>query len=358
MNFLEKLTTFFSPQKKAVENTIIQEELPALLQNDSLPPATNTSFVTLQEVAETTDEPLPHWLSSEDALRDEGVIFGLSTAEAEEKIAVIRTFFIHQTADLEKEVEHLSEKIGELNLFIEQRENKKKTLLEKMENLTQQTPKEHNLLRTAVGLLLSVGMCVGNFYLIDTSLSVNFPTNHAPIAFGILLAGMFNLFGKLSFFHEKNTSISWRQIAEEIGMPLAAAFFVFVQTIDNQTIIRSISLFGFVFFLFLFAGKLFLSNLSILKTELGLVSKNRKLQRDKKELIEKWETESQELEKEIDEFRIQKWQILPNLNKAEASLARYNSKRDSLIKLFESEFRLARSYRDRLSGKQIKTIVE
>ena len=39
----------------------------------------------------------PSWLEDETLLRDEGVIFGLSESKSEEKVAIIRNYFIHQT---------------------------------------------------------------------------------------------------------------------------------------------------------------------------------------------------------------------------------------------------------------------
>lgn len=353
MNLIERFTSFFK-RKPVAEPPPDAEPLPQTAEQSEI----SDAFQLLHETNETAEEPLPHWLSSEDALRDEGVIFGLSNSDAEEKIAVIRTFFTHQTADIEKDVERLSEKIGELNLFIEQRENRIETLQQRSETLANETPSAHNLPRTIIGLLLATCMCIGNFFLIDSSLVFHFPENHTYIAIGVLMAGLFNLFGHYSFFHEKGSSVSWRQLVEEIGMPLAAAFFVFVQTFDNQSLIRSIALFGFVFFLFLFAGKLLLSHLSNLKAESALFQKNRLLAKEKRTKVDKWDEEIFGLKKEIDDLRVQKWQILPELNKAEAALARYVSKRDSLIKLFESEFRLARSYRDKLAGKQLKQIME
>lgn len=353
MNLIERITSFFRRKKNLPSQP--PDEAASLIETSEQQEISD-AFQLLNEAHENAEEPLPHWLSSEDALRDEGVIFGLSNSEAEEKIAVIRTFFTHQTADIEKEVERFSEKIGELNLFIEQRENRIETLLQRTENLTNTEPTTHNLPRTVVGLLLALGICVGNYFLIDNSLTANFPENHTFIALGVLLAGLFNLFGHYSFFHEKGSSVSWRQLVEEIGMPLAASFFVFVQTIDNQLVIRSVALFGFIFFLFLFAGKLLLSHLTNLKIEWQTWRRNVHLAKEKHIKVDKWDEEIFQLKKEIDELRVQKWQILPELNKAEANLARYNSKRDSLIKLFESEFRLARSYRDKLSNKQLAGI--
>lgn len=356
MNVIESIKSFF--KKKPTLEISKPQYTPISELEDTHNQAITEAIDTVSTIAENQDEPLPHWLSSEDALRDEGVIFGLSNAEAEEKSTVIRSFFKHQTADIEKEVERFSEKIGEINLFIGQKEGRINELKSRIETLEGQTPEEHNLLRTSVGLLLAVGMCVGNFFLIDHSLTPNFSENHEFIAFGVLLAGLFNLFGRFSFFHEKGSSVSWRQLLEEVSLPFAAAFFVFTQSINSQPFLQAIALFLFVFSLFMFSGKLVLSNLSVIKTDSLAWSKNVRLRRDKITKKDLWETEITELEQAIDTLRVEKWHILPNLNQAEAALERYNSKRDSLIKLFESEFRLARSYRDKLSGNQLKRILE
>ena len=353
MQIIEKLKLLFNKKSEKVS-----ESEPPKLINDAEMPAAELVEVPFVEQQTLPAESIPYWLDNEDALRDEGVIFGLSETPAEEKIGVIKTYFAHQTADTDKEVERLSEKIGELNLFIEQKEARINELLGKTKQLETRQPVEHNALRTAVGLVLSLGMCVGNYFLIDESLQTSFQLNHAFVAIGVFLAGMFNLFNPTSFLHEKDTKISWRQVLEEIGMPLAASVFVFVQVFESQSLLKSFALLFFVFFLFLFAGKLLLSNLAVAKKDIGGWLGNLKFDKTKISNTKDWEQEIVRLREEIDELRVQKWQILPNLNKFEAEIARINGKRDMLIKLFESEFKLARSYREKLSAKQILNIIE
>lgn len=306
---------------------------------------------------------IPFWLENEDALRDEGVIFGLSEAKADEKIGAIRNFFAHQTAETEKTVEYHSQKIGEINLLIEQKETRINELIEKARVLENRERTDHQLPRTFIGIVLSLAMCIGNYYLVDESILTNFPENHYVIALGIFLAGMFNLFNSKSLFHEKESSISWRQLLEEVGMPLAASVFVFVQSLtgdasQNQTLLRSFALFFFVFFLFLFTGKLFLSNLTVLKTDSAIWFDNLRLQKDKINKTQKWEYEITKLKLEIDEQRVEKWKIVDILKLPEAELKRLNERREMLVKLFESEFNLARSYREKLTDKQIEDILK
>lgn len=298
----------------------------------------------------------PSWLEDETLLRDEGVIFGLSESKPEEKVAIIRNYFVHQTADLEREVERHGEKIQELNLFIEQKENRINELKEKANQLENRSNDgEHQLPRTIVGLAFSVAMCVGNYFLIADTLQPAYKSSQW-IAVGVFLAGMFNLFGRVSLFHDTDSSVSWRRLLEEIGMPFAAALFVFVQALQNQTVWRAVALFVFVFFLFLFAGKLLLSNITVLRNDLRVWLTGTNLKKEKTTKTEHWDEERLQLNAEIDELRVQKWQIIPHLNRAEAELARLNARRDALIKMFESEFNLARQLRGRLTDKQMKEI--
>lgn len=353
MSLLTRLKNWLLSEKPSEE----PEEV-SLVVNE--PPFVSHSVeVPVQELSQLAEAPLaPFWLENEEALRDEGVIFGLSDAKVEEKIGVIRNYFAHKTANLEKTVEYFSEKIGELNLFIEQKETRINELKDKAITLENRDASTHYLPRTIAGFLLSVAMCVGNYFLIDESILTNFPQNHQFIALGILLAGMFNLFTPKSLFHEQERKISWKNVLEEIGMPAAASIFVFVQVLETQSTARALALLLFSFFLFLFAGKLLLSNLTLLKNDLGLWLGNLKLASDKTNKANDWEDEVNQLKFEIDEKRVEKWQIIDALKAPEAELKRLNEKREMLIKLFESEFNLARSYREKLSNKEIKKILE
>ncbi len=355
MSFFDRVKNLFSSEPTSPSSDEI-----VVLDNDATPISSEISVVPATEIAHFSPEMdnIPFWLENEDALRDEGVIFGLSESKAEEKIGAIRNYFAHQTAELEKEVEYNSEKIGELNLFIEQKETRINELTEKSRTLESRERSEHQLPRTFIGIVLSLAMCIGNYYLIDESILTNFPQNHYVIALGIFLAGMFNLFNSRSIFHEKDTSISWRNLLEEVGMPLAASIFVFVQAVDNQSLMRSFALFIFVFFLFLFAGKLLLSNLTVLKTDSSLWFDNLRLQKDKVNKTQNWEDEIAQLKLEIDEQRIEKWKIIDAMKSPEAELKRLNERREMLVKLFESEFNLARGYREKLTGKQIREILK
>ncbi len=299
MNILDRIKKLFKSEERA-------EPILEVLPNTTIE-IPNADAINLNDnslaLAELEEKELPYWLSSEDALRDEGVIFGLSEANAHDKVAIIRSIFDHQIAPIAKRKEQFSEKIGELNLFIGQKESIIEELQTKIKNLGEKQKQDQNLLRTAVGLIFSVAMCIGNYYLIDHSLKNTFISNHEPIAFGVFLAGMFNLFNPTSVLHDQNSKMNWRSILEEFGIPLAASFFVFVQTISFQPLLQSFALFGFVFFLFLFSGKLLLSNLTHIKKDFQAWLENQKLGKDKENQIENWEVKIDKLTTEINKLR-------------------------------------------------------
>ena len=252
---------------------------------------------------------MPYWLADEDTLRDEGVLFG-------------------------------------------QKENRIEELRAKLEGLENSRPEgEHQLPRTLVGLLLSIAMCVGNYYLIEETLRPAFASS-SFVALGVFLAGMFTLFGRVSLFHDTESRVSWRRLLEEVGMPLAAALFVFAQALHTQNGWQATALFLFVFSLFLFAGKLFLSNITVLRNDLTA----RRGRLESVSQAQLWEEEIGNLEQEINELRIQKWQVLREQGTSESERARLHARRDMLIKLFESEFYLARTMKGRLSEQQLLEI--
>ena len=135
-------------------------------------------------------------------------------------------------------------------------------------------------------------------------------------------------------------------------MPLAAALFVFAQALHTQNGWQATALFLFVFSLFLFAGKLFLSNITVLRNDLTA----RRGRLESVSQAQLWEEEIGNLEQEINELRIQKWQVLREQGTSESERARLHARRDMLIKLFESEFYLARTMKGRLSEQQLREI--
>lgn len=128
---------------------------------------------------------LPDWLADENLLRDEAVLFGLSDARPDEKIAAIRLAFAALTAPLEKQLEQGHEAVGDLNESIE-------TTKQAMAHLTQRA-KAEPLPGPPVGWLLlgtglSVSLSVGVVAAFQRGLS-------NQIVAGWVLAGLMSLSG-------------------------------------------------------------------------------------------------------------------------------------------------------------------
>ncbi|NBA86580.1 hypothetical protein GVN16_12455 [Emticicia sp. CRIBPO] len=359
MNIFQRVRSFFSSKDKN-EETLPPVEVAQAVESkaEEMIETAVENFKFGSQISDEQEESLPYWLSNEDALKDEGVIFGLSNANPDEKINIINSFFIHQTAELEKNKEQLYERISELNLSIEQNQTKIEEFKGKMDQLENKAMVDHNLARTVAGLVLSLGMCIGNYFLISRNIQVGFPENYQWISVGVFLAGMFNLYNPTSVFHSKDSGMTWKSALEEFGIPLAASFFVFVQVYESQPLLKSLALFGFIFFLFLFSGKILLGNITVLKADISKWLSNRNTKNDQNSKVEYWDSQIKSLHDQIDQLRVEKWKIIPDLNKTEARLEKYKAKRDSLIHVFQSEFLLARGYKANLNPAQIKKILE
>lgn len=303
-----------------------------------------------------TDINVPYWLEDEGTLRDEGVLFGLSESDPTEKTDIIQKYFSQLVAEPASNIEQHNERIQELNLFIGQKTDRIEGLKERLNgHQIESSNSDHHLPRTLIGLGLCIAMCIGNFFLIRESLRPAFAES-SWIALGIFLAGMFSLFGRISLFHDPESKVTWKPLLEEIGLPFAASLFVFANALPTQSWLQATALFVFVFFLFVFAGKLLLSNITVLRNDLQSwlgTQRNRKQFTDDSN---SWESEILELQEEVDALRVKKWQVLREQSAAETERERLYAKRDMLIKLFESEFFLARRMKNQLTGKQLNAI--
>ena len=357
MTLTKRLRAFFFPDAEVSSPAAASrsDTFSAIAQPNTLPQQTGNELTRpAPEMLPINPEPLPHWLADEESLRDEGVLFGLSDARPDGKIAQIRAYFGQQVAPLDEWVDHYTEKIGEVSQFIEQRETRINTLHDQVNELLDRKPTPNSLIRNMVSLVLSVAMCIGNFYLIDETLRPAFSNRWIPV--GVFLAGMFNLFGRTSFFYETGTRLTARRLVEELGLPLATSVFVFVYALPSQGIWQAIGLWVFVFFLFLLAGKLLLGTLTALQTDIATIQANRLLMATKARNLPIWGADIDRLSRETDDIRAQKRPVTSALSQTEAERTRLNRQCDRLVNLFISEFELARSLRDRITEQQREVV--
>ncbi|MGM9508905.1 hypothetical protein ACS5NO_14305 [Larkinella sp. GY13] len=312
---------------------------------------------TVPDFPTFSPEPLPDWLSDDNLLRDEAALLGLSHAPLEEKTSLIRLYFKHLTIHLEREREELGEKIGELNLGIEQKTNRLEELRQKITRLEAAQPDgEPHFLKTTTGLIACLGVLIGTYFLILTTLRPHFEENRL-ISLGVLIAGFLGLYHRTTNPSETKTPFSARQLLADAGLPFAASFFVFIYACQTQPALLALGIFLFLFFLFLSVGKLIPGLLTALQNDFRYRNQEKNLKNERNLKTVPWENEINALTISVDAIRVQKWQLLPFLNRVELELSRSNTRRDLLIELFENEFNLARSLRDRLTEQQIRAIV-
>ncbi|MBC3786253.1 hypothetical protein [Spirosoma utsteinense] len=300
-------------------------------------------------------EVRPHWLSDSDSLRDEGVLFGLSDAQPDEKVAEITAYFRQQVVMGEVQREQRAETVTALNRLIRQREAEMNGLQKRIEDLTNSDITGDGLIRHTVRLLGMAAIVVGTFILIDDALYPVF-TSHW-IAIGVFLAGIFNLSGRTSFFYEEGSALTGRQVIKAIGLPFAASVFVLTHALSNQSIAQSTALFVFTFFVFLLAGKVLSDTGISLENDLSRIRSDKQQAADRKRHLPDWERHVRQLTGEIDDLHRQLREAIMVGGQAEATVASLNAQRDQLVNLFLSEFELARSLRYRLSEQQRQAII-
>lgn len=128
---------------------------------------------------------LPDWIADENLLRDEAVLFGLSEARPDEKIAAIQLAFAALTAPLERQLEQEHEAVGDLTDAIETAKQAITDLTQRVEADTLPRPPVGGV---SLGIGLSVSLGVG----VVAGLQHLLPGQ--PIA-GWLLAGLAGLSG-------------------------------------------------------------------------------------------------------------------------------------------------------------------
>ncbi|GAB3273074.1 hypothetical protein GCM10027347_45180 [Larkinella harenae] len=298
------------------------------------------------------DASLPDWLQDEDLLRDEAVLLGLSDVKPDDKTNLIRSYFQHLTAYLDRERQSYAEQIGELDAQIEQKTISIARLQQKTVQLEEARPDgEPQFMRTGIGLFITVLLLVGNYFLIEETVRPAFRASQW-VTLGVFLTGLFGLYHRSTGIDE-----GFRPLLLELGLPLATSFFVFVQALQHQTVIKSAGLFLFVFFLFLTAGKLLPGLLTALGNDLRYWNQEKGLKKERETKTQIWKNEVNLLTVSIDTIRRSKQELVPALHRIEAEQHRINARRDLLIRLFDHEFNLARSLRNRLSERQRQNLI-
>lgn len=291
----------------------------------------------------------PDWID-EEAIRDEGVIYGLTQTPPESKREAIKAHFAQLSAPYKSKFEDLAQEIYVVDSQITEVEKRISHFISEKNELIETPTLDHGLLRVSVGLAFSVAMSFGNFFLIDESIKNTYPQNHLLISIGVFLAGMFSLFQAKSVLHDTQSSVGFRSLLEEVGLPFAASFFVFVQAFPILSILASIALFILTFFLFLFTGKLLLGNLSIIRKEWESWQQNRTIKRKLKKIYSEEKEIIQESREEISELQSKRKSLSDKQSEEQQKLEALNQQMESILQLFQSEYDLATTFLNQKNG--------
>ncbi|QJD80103.1 hypothetical protein [Spirosoma rhododendri] len=290
-------------------------------------------------VAQVPAEPLPTWLTDEETLRDEGVLYGLSDADPDDKLALIRVYSSRQTAPLTQTIGQLTAQIRELTAQLTQHEQQQQAIRQRLDSLRNQQLTAPHPARSIGSLALGIGSGAGAFFLIDQALQPAY--GNLFISLGICLAGLAGPFSQPAE-PDRQRAIGW--FLNTLGLPLAVSGFVLATAAANESIGQALMLSGLLLVLLPTAGRLMGSGLRAMSS--------RAVRATYPALIDELATQAAVVQQEINIVGAQKAGLTALLNQNEIELTRQHAQRDALIQLFLSEFALARSLRDRLTENQ------
>lgn len=326
------------------------------------------SFLTVPILSKTVNEDetlvrsnavaseIPSWILDEKEMRDEGVIFGLTDAKVEDKVNVVKNAYKQLGSQYDKAVTLLSEKIGVLNLQIEQLEQSKKEAFAKKEFHLNYSYQAHQLPRFTIAIMLSVVALVGSFFLIDFGIKQKIVEQHWFVTAGVYFAGLFSVYQSDTIL-EGQTKHSFWKIIEWYFVPFAAAVFVFICALDTTGWMVSLGLFIFTGGIFALVGRLLFTHIHAWSQEWRKWKENGINSTFLNKKVETVNEKIAKYDEEINAIRAEKWAIVPELTEAESQMGKINSERDAKIQLFMSEYELARSVKDKISTQIIKNII-
>jgi hypothetical protein len=291
------------------------------------------------------------WIRNDGLLRDEGVLFGQAQDDPEPKLAVIRQYFKQQSDQLQLKIESNSERLAEIN-------TKKDKLELQMEALQTEHPEDEKELKIAktshVAMLIVYALIM--FF--------NFPflyyyiqpihTNNAWIITGaVFLFGCLAVFQSNSLlFHANKQSgtdgeepETWKLWLQEIGIPIVVVIYLwtFIQPAYGYSTAVALCLFQFIFFMLVGKGfKREYQKLNTVHIENEKI-KYRNSARDKKNSrnVEDLQIKSNEIKQLESNIEI----LYKVQSEFKQELAMTEARAETCVKLFLSEFSLARAAR-------------
>jgi len=327
----------FLDQLRAASRSTPPAPHPVPFNTPAASPATTPIISTVP--SQDPVEPLPAWLTDEETLRDEGVLYGMSDADPDDKLAVLRAYTARQTTPITQSISQLRVQLTELTEQLAQRENRQRDEQHRLDGLYKQQLTAPHPTRSMLSVVLGAGTGIGAFFLIDQTTQPVYGS--VFISLGVCLAGIAGPFSQPAE-PDRERFVNW--LLNTLGLPLIVSGFVLTAALSAQSVGQAVLLAAVLLALLPTAGRLIANGLRGFSL--------RAARHTSLPLIDSLSQQLAVCQQEINALGAQKTQLTTLLNQQETELARHNARRDALMQLFLSEFTLARGLRDRLTEAQ------
>lgn len=288
------------------------------------------------------------WITDEGLLRDEGTLFGLSGGRIDEKVDAITHFYASQILQAEREIRLSNLEIDEASSDLEQSIRKETEARNKVKEINGFKPVDVQYGFWEVFSFIGFCAVVGCNYFLIYQVGNKAWEYPVVVATGAYLFGIFSLFNKASMLFSSEAATAeinnqvekWKLLGQEVAVPLVVTIYVAVSGwgYNRPELVLASGL--IIFFLFLYAGKALLRQVGFLRIVLNHFINAGKARKWRKQETQKLEEEvatlsdkQGQLKSAIKQLREKQQQIrLPE---------QIEKDRDTSIKLFESEYKLA-----------------
>lgn len=300
------------------------------------------------------------WIIDEDLLRDEGILYGLSDSDTEEKTDTIRKYYQERISIIETNISLLDEELDATAITLENQRKQITELEKEIETLSTQLPLEpHKFYAILFSFLAYSIMVAFTFWTIYEWLS---PHWEYPllVTVGAYVFGTLNLyhrfFSQLIATEEQQKDLKkrkWLAALEEFGIPFVTTLFIISWGYQEIPVMKVISFALLIYFLLLFAGNGLFGFFIKLPAEFRLIKKNWSKQRFQKKKIRNKKTTLKETNQELGEVAAKVSQIENQKRQFKIEARKLEEECETKIAYFLSEFRLARSTKNSLTSEQL-----
>lgn len=289
--------------------------------------------------------PTFDWIEDDNLLRDEGVMFGLSKSDTDQKVEAITQYYQLKIEAATDYLDNLKQRISELRADLEKASDDIMSRMTQVDQLTHPPEQRASLAWIAlVKAMAYFGGIVLSFWLVLMWLG----SSNVPflVALGLYILGIFAVFNYRSFFYTSEEDPvdqkrpDWKLWVGEFTPPVAIAVFFLIMGAPGHSLVEIIA-FSFIFLtLFLIIGKGLVSFLPILNQEMAYYQRLKEARRADRARLELLEQEISKLQDHqmkirgiIDEKEEERFML-------QSEIAGMSQQRAAKVALFLSEYNL------------------